>query len=216
MLLTSSFAGITPLLNLAYARNTVCARRREGRPGPALLATRGRRLPDELTARPQNQPRAAELVDVLAQDLAGALIPAVVVERPPVIRDLLATVAPSGRADQRLPYSLAGEESSARKVDRPRLCARAVTLAAPAPPVAGEGVEGAAATIGEDAAVFCAADGERGRRLGLVSRMHPRARLSGRSERGCRGDERGDREYESVRGRGLDGTRDHDHLRCHG
>src|SRR6266545_3984052 len=108
--------------------------------------------------------------------------------------DLSPSVAPTGRTDERPPHALTGEDSFLRKVHRPCFGARAVTLAAPTPRVAGEGVQGAAATVEENAPVLCAAYGQRGRRLTVARRALPGASLGGR-EAGRRCGEREHREH---------------------
>src|SRR5215210_233596 len=189
-------AGSSGGFSHAYRRPTPSGRR-EGKPTPATFSRPVAWLSHELAVRSHHQPGAAELVDGLAQDLAGTLIPHVVVEQPPVIRDLPPPIAPSSRTDERLHHALARKDSFFRKVHRPRFGASAVALAAPTPPVAGEGVEGAAAAIKENAAVPCAAHGERGRRLTVVRRRLPRASLGGGTVAGCRSDKREHREHEA-------------------
>jgi hypothetical protein len=114
---------------------------RAASPSPAnMLPLRDRcQLANKPTARANDQPGAPKLVDVLAQDLAGLLIPNVVVERPAVVGDLQPTVAPPARAEERPPDALAREQSSLREVDGPRFRTGAVTPAVPSPWVASEG-----------------------------------------------------------------------------
>src|SRR5919198_1980556 len=100
--------------------------RRGGGSGPSSAA--GSALPNECSARADDEPGAAELGDVLAQDLAD-LVRVVVVERPAVVRDLATAVAPLRRADERPLHALAGEEPPAGEVDGPLLGARAVAPA---------------------------------------------------------------------------------------
>src|SRR5215218_7409909 len=91
----------------------------------------GKALADELAARADDQPAAAVFEDVLAEDLAGAAVADVVVERPPGVGDLAPAVLPLGRPEQRALESGADPQRPLRReVRRPRLCARAVTRAA--------------------------------------------------------------------------------------
>src|SRR5262245_36187428 len=76
-------------------------------PGGAIWATACGMLTDERSGGTNDEPEAAVLVHVLAAHLARALV-RVVVERPAVVCELQASVAPSRLADQRLSYSCAG------------------------------------------------------------------------------------------------------------
>src|SRR5204862_2316922 len=87
-------------------------------------------LANELAARSDDQPGAAEFDDVLAADLPRLCVADVVVERPAVISDLAAAVAALGRADQRALDAGARSQRPFRVIDRPGLCAGAVASAA--------------------------------------------------------------------------------------
>src|SRR5207244_1443199 len=84
-------------------------------------ARSGYRLAKELAARPDDQPRAAELGDVLAADLPGLGVADVVVERPPGVRDLAAAVAALGRAEQRALDAVARARRAFHVIDGPGL-----------------------------------------------------------------------------------------------
>jgi len=64
------------------------------------MAPRDTSSTDELAARADDQPAAAVLEHVLAEDLPGALVADVVVERPAGVRDLAAAVRALDRAEQ--------------------------------------------------------------------------------------------------------------------
>src|ERR671937_1120967 len=105
-------------------------------------------LSDQLAARPQDQPAAAELEHVLAEDLARAAIADVVVERPARVGDLAPAVAALHGPEERPLYARADAELPLRRVVRgPGL--RAGPVAGTAPMVARERVENVAATIVE-------------------------------------------------------------------
>src|SRR5439155_10751096 len=85
----------------------------------------GSRLANERAARAQDQPEPAELAHVLAEDLPGAAIADVVVERPPGVGDLSGPVRTAGGAQEGLRDAFAGQESPLEDVGRPGGCAGA-------------------------------------------------------------------------------------------
>src|SRR4051794_8474689 len=113
-------------------------------------------LADQLAARRHDQPIAAELGHVLAEDLAGLRLAAVVVERSAAVGDLVVLLAPQDAAEQLRSRAAPSAQPAGRVERRPgvRAVAEARTRAAA---VLRERVERVAAAVDEDRAVARAA-----------------------------------------------------------
>src|SRR6266508_2924101 len=108
-------------------------------------------LPDGLAVPGHDEPETAELRHVLALDLALA-VPLVVVERMAGIRDLQASVAAAGRADEPGDDPRPGDRLPLGQEGRPRLGTGAVAGAARRP-IGSEQVQRIPPAVEEDVAV---------------------------------------------------------------
>src|SRR5688572_4487277 len=147
---------------------------------------------DRVARRVDDEPRAAELGDVLAGDLAGPRVGDVVVERVPVVGDLAPTAAALRRPEQVRVHARAGARPAAR-VDRgpgDRALPVAAALVSLLPR---EEVDRTALGVEQHAAVAAVHDLDRlaaalGRRRGLRGRRRGRCGGGGRGRLGgCRG-----------------------------
>jgi len=123
-----------------------------------VRVARDQDLPYEPSARAHDEPEAAVLGDVLAEDLARFAIADVVVEWSAGVGHLSGSVVAPGRV----------EEGGVRSCSRPRIvagdvrwprCGACPRARAPAVPVAREGVQHLAVTVEENDAVCRAAGG---------------------------------------------------------
>src|SRR3989442_13759848 len=89
-------------------------------------------LTHELAARANDEPAAAELRHVLAEDLPGLRVADVVVERSARVRHLARAVRAADRPEQRCLDARAGVKPAADNVRRPLLRAGGTTDAPPA------------------------------------------------------------------------------------
>src|SRR4051812_26079139 len=101
---------------------------------------------------PHDEPRSAELHDVLTEDVARLAVADVVVERVSAISDLARAVAPADGADERAARAAPAARAPAREDRRPSLGAGAVARGLPAA-FAREEVDGEAAAVEQHGAV---------------------------------------------------------------
>src|SRR5439155_8529019 len=109
--------------------------------------------PDRPALRVDDQPEAAELGDVLAENLARGPVADVVVERAPRVGDLQPPVTAANGAEQRALDAGVRAGRCADDIRRPGRRAGAAAHATVAR-VPGEGVEREAAPVEEDPAVL--------------------------------------------------------------
>src|SRR5262249_49919255 len=131
---------------------------------PVPITIRSKIMPsplssDELSVRSDDEPRAAELSDVLAEHLQRLRVADVGVERSPGVGELDPSVAPVDRADQPRIGPGSGRGAVRDDVRRPRLGTGPAAIAAPGG-VLGERVEGEATAVEEDRPIPGVADGD--------------------------------------------------------